>query len=503
MAESRRGPGVIPWTTRLKQLPWWFLILLLLGVALVYAIISIPNYNDAYLFISPGLDITIFVSVFAFAIALIIGLVVGLGRVSSNPIAYNLATFYVEVVRGIPMIVIIIYVAYVLVPMVVSAANGLGALILRTSWLSFLSGLGNRMVLMDITNVNMLARAIAGLSFGYGAYEAEIFRAGIQSIERGQIEAARSLGMTYFQAMRYVVLPQAIRVVLPPLGNDVIAMIKDSSLISVLAVRDLTQLGKLNRSRTFRTFETWNTVAYLYLSMTILGSMVVKWLEREMQTGLHTLRQVPVLYNQWVRAARPDESFFEQEAPETGHLVVAIGLVTYVLVAAVVVLLIGQVLGLGLILKPSMGLLFVLGGVALSWVSFYVVSISQYVVARAFGGSGGFLSQTYLQSLFVVPVAIVRVLVGLLAVLVAAIFGRASPAVAIYAAAVVGLLLGVYAIVLHIRALKTVHKLTQGKAIGVFVVALVGPGAVAALVIWLLSSVGLLSTILDWIANLL
>jgi polar amino acid transport system permease protein len=211
--------------------------------------------------------------------------VMGLGRISSNPIVYNIATFYVEVVRGIPMIVIIIYVAYVLVPLVVSAANGIGTLILQTSWLSFLASLGQSLTAMDIRNVDPLARAIAGLSFGFGAYEAEIFRAGIQSIEHGQMEAARSLGMTYFQAMRHVILPQAIRVILPPLGNDFIAMLKDSSLISVLAVRDLTQLGKLNRSRTFRTFETWNTVTYLYLSMTLLGSMGVKWLERKLKSG--------------------------------------------------------------------------------------------------------------------------------------------------------------------------------------------------------------------------
>jgi polar amino acid transport system permease protein len=138
---------------------------------------------------------------------------------------------------------------------------------------------------MSVQDIDSLARAIAGLAFGYGAYEAEVFRAGIQSIEKGQMEAARSLGMSYFQAMRYVILPQAIRVILPPLGNDLIAMLKDSSLISVLAVRDLTQLGKLNRSRTFRTFETWNTVTYLYLSMTLLGSMAVKGLERKFKTG--------------------------------------------------------------------------------------------------------------------------------------------------------------------------------------------------------------------------
>jgi polar amino acid transport system permease protein len=280
-AAGRKEPGLIPWTTRLKNLPWWLLFLLFLGVALVYAIIASPNYTDAFYFIVPGLRITLLVSLLAFAVSLVIGLLVGLGRISANPIAYNIATFYVEVVRGIPMIVIIIYVAYVLVPVFVSAINGLGGVILRTSWLSLLSGFGETLTTLHITDVSMLVRAIAGLAFGFGAYEAEIFRAGIQSIEKGQMEAARSLGMSYFMAMRYVILPQAIRVILPPLGNDFIAMLKDSSLISVLAVRDLTQLGKLNRSRTFRTFETWNTVTYLYLSMTLLGSMGVKWLERK------------------------------------------------------------------------------------------------------------------------------------------------------------------------------------------------------------------------------
>jgi len=278
----RREPGIVPWTTRLARLPWWALVLLLLGVLLVYAIISSPNYTDAFLFIVPGLWVTISVSIIAFLISLVIGLIFGLGRISSNPIFYNIATFYVEVVRGIPMIVIIIYVAYVLVPLVISATNSLGEAFLGVP---FLANLGRTMVAVRITQVSMLARAIAGLAFGYGAYEAEIFRAGIQSIEKGQMEAARSLGMNYFQAMRFVILPQAIRVILPPLGNDLIAMVKDSSLISVLAVRDLTQLGKLNRSRTFRTFETWNTVTYLYLSMTLLGSLGVKWLERKFGHG--------------------------------------------------------------------------------------------------------------------------------------------------------------------------------------------------------------------------
>lgn len=284
-AAGRKEPGIIPWGQRLKDLPWWALFLLLLGVALVYAILASPEYTDAFYFIVPGLKVTITVTIVAFLISLVVGLIVGLGRISSNTVIYNIATFYVEVVRGIPMIVIIIYVAYVLVPVFVAAANGLGNWIVHATWLGFLAGLGHWLAGLDITKIDPMARAIAGLAFGYGAYEAEIFRAGIQSIEKGQMEAARSLGMSYYQTMRYVILPQAIRVILPPLGNDFIAMLKDSSLISVLAVRDLTQLGKLNRSRTFRTFETWNTVTYLYLSMTLLGSMGVKWLERKLKSG--------------------------------------------------------------------------------------------------------------------------------------------------------------------------------------------------------------------------
>ena len=130
---------------------------------------------------------------------------------------------------------------------------------------------------MDFT-----ARAIIALTIGYSAFIAEIFRAGIQSIGRGQMEAARSLGMTNGQAMRHVILPQAIRNVLPPLGNDFIAMLKDSSLVSVLGVQDITQLGKVYSASTFRFFETYNVVAYLYLVMTVGLALVVRGMEKRM-----------------------------------------------------------------------------------------------------------------------------------------------------------------------------------------------------------------------------
>ena len=278
---ERRRPQLIPWG-QLAEVPWWAVIILLVGVLIVYFIFTAPAYTDAFLFLTAGLRLTVTVTVISFGLALILGLIAGLGRVSKNTVIYTLASLYVEVIRGIPMLILIIYFAYVVTPLAVDLLNGLGSAMLGRVSADYLVAWGNSLAELNIQDVDLRVRAIAGLAFGYGAYEAEVFRAGIESITRGQMEAARSLGMSYFQAMRYIILPQAIRRVLPPFGNDFISMLKDSSLISVLAVRDLTHLGKLNRARTFRTFETWNTVAFLYLSMTLLLSLLVRALERRM-----------------------------------------------------------------------------------------------------------------------------------------------------------------------------------------------------------------------------
>jgi polar amino acid transport system permease protein len=275
IGESR----LFPVTSRLEKWPWWILAIALAAVLIVLAILTSPIYQDAFNFIKAGILTTIRVTLIAYGLSLVGGLIIGLGRVSKNVVFYNLATFYVEVVRGIPMLVIILYGAFVVVPLSVELVNGLG------NWMSRLGplgGIGQLLQQVNIQQVDMSARAIAGLAIGYAAFEAEVFRAGIQSIEKGQMEAARSLGMTYFQAMRHVILPQALRRVLPPLGNDLIAMLKDSSLISVLAVRDITQLGKLYRARSFRSFEAYNTMAFLYLTMTLSLSMLVKFIERKM-----------------------------------------------------------------------------------------------------------------------------------------------------------------------------------------------------------------------------
>ena len=123
--------------------------------------------------------------------------------------------------------------------------------------------------------------AVAGLTVCYGAYVSEIFRAGIEAIPRGQMEAARSLGMNYFQSMRFVILPQAVRIILPPVGNEFVALLKDSSLVSVVAVADITRRGREFMSKTFMPLETWLMVALLYLVMTLFFSRLVAYIERK------------------------------------------------------------------------------------------------------------------------------------------------------------------------------------------------------------------------------
>ena len=264
---------------RMSQLPWWALLIALAGVVLFYSITTDELYSLIFRKLLQGIGTTLFVALVAYTGANLIGLFVGLGRVSKNPIVYNLATLYVQIIRGVPILVQIFYVAFVVTPAFFDFLNWLGG--------QLAGALGPDNFLMQATtqDVSLLARAVFALTIAYGGFEAETYRAGIESIGRGQMEAARSLGMSYGQAMRYVILPQAIRNVLPPLGNDFISMLKDSSLVSVLGVRDITQEARLYVSASFRYPETYNTLAFTYLSMTIVLSLGVKWLENRTQHG--------------------------------------------------------------------------------------------------------------------------------------------------------------------------------------------------------------------------
>jgi polar amino acid transport system permease protein len=170
------------------------------------------------------------------------------------------AEMYVDALRGVPMLVVILYVGF---PMQ-------GAL-------RELSG--------GFIDMNRMTRGIVALAIGYAAYMAEIFRAGIEAVPRGQVEAARSLGLGPWMTARYVVLPQALRIVVPPLGNEFIAMFKDTSLLSILSVRDITQRAREFQASTFQTFPPYNTVAMLYIALTLAASSLVKWVERRTSWG--------------------------------------------------------------------------------------------------------------------------------------------------------------------------------------------------------------------------
>lgn len=265
---------------RLRDLPWWLFALFLIAIYVFFAISSNENYNDAFVFIKTGLIITIKTTLISYSIAIIFGLLAGLGRISKNVVINNVARLYVELIRGIPILVLIFFIALVGVPVLVNWLNDFGF------WLSDngVGFLGKLFTAVTNQDISMITRAIIALAVTYGAYLAEIFRAGIQSIVKGQMEAARSLGMSYGQSMRYVILPQAIRNVLPALGNDFVAMVKDSSLVSVLAVRDITQVARLYAGSTFRFREAYIVLAVMYLTMTVMLSLLVQLLERRLKT---------------------------------------------------------------------------------------------------------------------------------------------------------------------------------------------------------------------------
>ena len=253
----------------------------LIGLMMLWQILTDVDYRIIFDAVLRGVWVTIYVCLVAYFFALLFGLVLGLMRLSGNRIRHEVGTFYIEIVRGVPMLVILYYVAFVGTPVIVDAINWSGTELVALG----MSRVGSLLAEFSIRRLDFTARAIIALVIGYSAFIAEIFRAGIESIERGQMEAARSLGMSHWQAMRFIILPQAIRRVLPPLGNDFVAMLKDSALVSVLGVPDITQMGKVYAAGTFKFFETYNVVAFLYLVMTVALSLLVRGIERRMPSG--------------------------------------------------------------------------------------------------------------------------------------------------------------------------------------------------------------------------
>jgi polar amino acid transport system permease protein len=241
---------------------WWLLVAGVIAL-IVFLALTLPDpFGRIWKFVRDGMLVTVTTTVIAFLCVLVVGLVGGLGRISRNPALRLISSLYVEIVRGIPLLVQLLF-WYFAFPAVVQRFG---------VWL-------NIQVLKTYL-ADPVMMAILGLTFCYGAYMSEVYRAGIQSIAKGQMEAARSLGMTYFQAMRHVILPQAVRVILPPVGNEFISLLKDSSLVSVVAVPDITLRGRQFMASSMLAIETWVMVGLLYLSLTLFSTRVVTWIEQ-------------------------------------------------------------------------------------------------------------------------------------------------------------------------------------------------------------------------------
>jgi len=221
-----------------------------LALLILLPFISPQPYRQIMVFLPDGILATFEVTVLSIIFALILGLFTGLGRISRVKIISRIATIYVEVVRGIPLLVQLFYIYY---------------------------------ALGKIVQVPRMVAAVTAMTVCYGAYLGEIFRAGIQAVPKGQMEAALALGMSRWQAMRRIILPQTIKIVLPPVGNEFIALLKDSSLVSILAVADLLRRGREYASKTFYYFETYTVVALVYLVLTLFFSKLVSLMEERLR----------------------------------------------------------------------------------------------------------------------------------------------------------------------------------------------------------------------------
>jgi polar amino acid transport system permease protein len=223
-----------------------------LAVVVCLIVFKPDPYLRIFAFVPDGIWVTFKVTVGSILLAVVIGLFTGLGRLSTHKIISGIASLYVEVIRGIPLLVQLFYIYF---------------------------------ALGRIVQLPAMTSAIIAMAICYGAYMGEIFRAGIQSIPKGQMEAARSLGMNKFQAMSQVILPQAVKVILPPIGNEFVALLKDSSLVSILAVADLLRRGREFAAETFTYFETYTAVALVYLIITLFFSKLISEMEERISAN--------------------------------------------------------------------------------------------------------------------------------------------------------------------------------------------------------------------------
>ncbi len=252
------GPPGATRSWSFSGVPWWLIGIIATILAIGFQIATKQVWRDGFTFVIGGLTLTILVTLGGFAIAIILGLFIGLARLSKNAVLRNLAMYYIELVRGIPVLVTIIFVV----------------LVVFGQWVRALG----------IAPPSTVVRATLALGLIYAAFIAEVFRAGIESIPTGQREAGESVGLSKRQVMRLVVLPQAIKNIMPALGNDLIALLKDSSLVSLVAVRELTQMTKLWTGSNFHFMEGYGLLAGIYLTLTLSLSLFLRWYERRIAT---------------------------------------------------------------------------------------------------------------------------------------------------------------------------------------------------------------------------
>lgn len=257
-------------TEEKQDFPYWLVIVVVTGLWLFYEVLSDDVYALALQTLAKGIWITVLVTVVAFVAASLLGLMIAVASLSRFLVLRQAARLYVELIRGVPIIVLLLYIAFALAPAGVAFWNWV------TGWFGLEA--------VKTRDFPLLWRAVMALSFAYAAFLAEIFRAGLQSVDKGQIEAAEALGLSGWQRFRHIVFPQAFRVILPSYANDFVAMVKDSSLVSVLGVADVTQLGKVTSAGNFRYFETYNLVALIYLTMTIGLSLLLRKIEGRLRS---------------------------------------------------------------------------------------------------------------------------------------------------------------------------------------------------------------------------
>ncbi|MCP4958263.1 MAG: amino acid ABC transporter permease [Actinomycetia bacterium] len=249
-----------------QTFPWWLLGMGAIIGWMALSVVFSEAYQEALVEILPGLKLTLLLTVGAFVVSMVLGVLIGLARVSKNVAFSSAAQVYIELIRGIPMLVFIFLIAFVLAPWFVDLFNWVFGTDHRTRDLA----------------PNAWRGGVA-LSLFYAAFIAEVVRAGVQSVPKGQIEAGMALGLRRRTVLRQVTLPQAFRNTFPALGNDLISLMKDTSLVSVIAAAEMTYEARIYQGSSFRVRETFFILAVLYVILTLLLSLALRTIESHIQ----------------------------------------------------------------------------------------------------------------------------------------------------------------------------------------------------------------------------